>query len=210
MLNPIPDRYDMAHYAQTHFYRTGAAVEVGVFEGAFAKHNLKHWQGQYLMVDTWQHRDDGTTDKNDKDNNYWKSVEDKARMNTGFAGDRRTMIKGYSVEVADDQPNLLFDWVFLDAGHDYDSIKADLEAWWPKVRKGGLFSGDDYGLCVDDARLYPLTADRFERKIGGVARAFNWGTARALHEFCDKYKVQLNITWLNDFANPAWYIIKSA
>ena len=37
-----------------------------------------------------------------------------------------------------------FDVVYIDAGHDYDSVKADIGAWLPKVRKGGIICGDDY------------------------------------------------------------------
>ena len=36
------------------------------------------------------------------------------------------------------------DWVHLDARHDYQSVKADIQAWLPKVKRGGWLSGDDY------------------------------------------------------------------
>lgn len=36
------------------------------------------------------------------------------------------------------------DWVHLDARHDFDSIRADIEAWRPKIKPGGWLSGDDY------------------------------------------------------------------
>jgi hypothetical protein len=36
------------------------------------------------------------------------------------------------------------DWVHLDARHDYESVKADIVAWLPKVKPGGWLSGDDY------------------------------------------------------------------
>lgn len=36
------------------------------------------------------------------------------------------------------------DWVHLDARHDYAGLKADIEAWLPKVKLGGWLSGDDY------------------------------------------------------------------
>jgi len=36
------------------------------------------------------------------------------------------------------------EWVHLDARHDYASLKADIEAWLPKVKRGGWLSGDDY------------------------------------------------------------------
>lgn len=35
-------------------------------------------------------------------------------------------------------------WVHLDARHDYASLKSDIQAWLPKVRRGGWLSGDDY------------------------------------------------------------------
>lgn len=34
--------------------------------------------------------------------------------------------------------------IHLDAGHDYDSVSADLKAWWPVLAPGGLLVGDDY------------------------------------------------------------------
>ena len=42
------------------------------------------------------------------------------------------------------------DWVHLDARHDYDSVRADITAWLPKVKSGGWLTGDDY-----DAEKWP-------------------------------------------------------
>ena len=36
------------------------------------------------------------------------------------------------------------DFVFLDADHVYESIKRDIQAWLPKVKKGGVIAGHDY------------------------------------------------------------------
>ena len=36
------------------------------------------------------------------------------------------------------------DVVFLDADHSYEAVKADIRAWLPKVKPGGLLAGDDY------------------------------------------------------------------
>lgn len=36
------------------------------------------------------------------------------------------------------------DWVHVDARHDYDSVRADILAWRPKIKLGGWLSGDDY------------------------------------------------------------------
>lgn len=36
------------------------------------------------------------------------------------------------------------DFVFLDAFHDYQSVKEQIAAWTPKVRLGGFIGGDDF------------------------------------------------------------------
>lgn len=42
--------------------------------------------------------------------------------------------------------NESLDFVFIDASHDYFSVRADILAWLPKVRTGGVLAGDDYGV----------------------------------------------------------------
>jgi FkbM family methyltransferase len=41
-------------------------------------------------------------------------------------------------------PHHSLDFVYLDARHDYASVLEDLEAWFDKVRPGGVLSGHDY------------------------------------------------------------------
>lgn len=207
-MTPIPDRSDLAEYADNFFRQTCYAAEIGVFEGAFSAHNLKAWRDKYVMIDAWGHRPGDGQDKNDVDTDIWLQRMEKAIQVTDFAHDRRRVFKGLSVELAAGFPDWHFDWIFIDAGHDYENCKADLEAWWPKLRPGGLFSGDDYGLGADHDDLYPLTEKRFRAKFGDTAKIYNWGTARALNEFCTARNLQLHITWLNDTHNPAWYLIK--
>lgn len=37
-----------------------------------------------------------------------------------------------------------FDLIFIDGAHDYETVSKDLRAYWPKVKSGGWFAGDDY------------------------------------------------------------------
>jgi len=36
------------------------------------------------------------------------------------------------------------DFIFVDAGHSYAAVSADIANWLPKVRAGGWFGGHDY------------------------------------------------------------------
>lgn len=38
------------------------------------------------------------------------------------------------------------DFVYIDGNHRYEFVKADLDAYTPKIRPGGFLAGDDYGV----------------------------------------------------------------
>ena len=48
-----------------------------------------------------------------------------------------------TTEAADLFEDKSVDFVWVDAGHEYDDVLADLRAWWPKVCIGGVIGGDD-------------------------------------------------------------------
>ncbi|HQV57182.1 MAG TPA: class I SAM-dependent methyltransferase [Ilumatobacteraceae bacterium] len=60
------------------------------------------------------------------------------------AGQAVTLIVGSSVSSAALFADRSLDWVHLDASHDEPNVRADIQAWLPKVRPGGWLSGDDY------------------------------------------------------------------
>ena len=51
---------------------------------------------------------------------------------------------GDSVEAARLFRDQTFDFVFLDTIHLYEQTKRELEAWWPKLKTGGVFAGHDH------------------------------------------------------------------
>ena len=53
-------------------------------------------------------------------------------------------IKKDSILAANNFRNNYFDFVFLDANHNYENIKQDILAWNNKIRKGGMLAGHDY------------------------------------------------------------------
>jgi hypothetical protein len=64
-------------------------------------------------------------------------------VDCGYA-DKIMLIIADSIAASRLFKNESLEWVHLDARHDYAGLKADVEAWLPKVKRGGWLSGDDY------------------------------------------------------------------
>jgi cephalosporin hydroxylase len=54
--------------------------------------------------------------------------------------------------------------VFIDAGHEYEDVRTDIEAWWPKVKKGGTLAGHDYSVAD-----HPGVVKAVQEKFGNLA-----------------------------------------
>ena len=52
-------------------------------------------------------------------------------------------LKEDSVKAASIFKDEVCDFVYIDADHSYEAVKADILAWLPKVKVGGTISGDD-------------------------------------------------------------------
>ncbi len=74
--------------------------------------------------------------------------------------DRVTVCPGKSVDVVPRIP-AEFDVVFVDGAHDYESVRDDVMAAWPKLKPDGVFAFHDY-------RIYP---HEFPGWDAGVTRA---------------------------------------
>lgn len=62
----------------------------------------------------------------------------------GFT-DKFTLIEGNTWESAIMFQDNSVDFLFIDAGHDYDSAIRDITCWLPKMKKGSVMAGHDYG-----------------------------------------------------------------
>lgn len=59
------------------------------------------------------------------------------------APDNVEFMRMTSIEAAALVPNSSVDLVFLDTMHFYEDVIEDIDAWLPKIKRGGVFSGDD-------------------------------------------------------------------
>jgi|WetSurSiteA1Bulk_404760.scaffolds.fasta_scaffold00135_2 hypothetical protein len=124
-------------------------IEVGVWEGmsiSYLATLLKPRFGRIsiyavdLFDQTHVYKD------NHKINTKVPNIKEVYNNNLVSAGVRDMIfdIQGVSWEVSSDFEEKSVDFVFLDAGHDYDSICKDLLSWSPKIKSGGVLSGHDY------------------------------------------------------------------
>jgi cephalosporin hydroxylase len=51
-----------------------------------------------------------------------------------------------TVDSAKDFADDSLDFIWVDAGHEEHEVLADIKAWWPKLKTGGVMGGDDYPM----------------------------------------------------------------
>jgi hypothetical protein len=122
----------------------GTGVEIGVKRGRYSEFLLAHWRGRRLIsVDPWQEypkeSDSGRVYQWPFEQLYVDTQHRLARF-----GDRSEIWRTTSVEAAERVDLASVDFLYIDARHDHDSVLEDIEAWYPKVRPGGIIAGHDY------------------------------------------------------------------
>ena len=142
----MPTRWEVVcGLAMINGYKRGA--ELGVSTGRFSCFLLAHIDGMHMTaVDLWQPQPDKTGegaetyDKHPHEANYANFA---AHARKHFPG-RITIHRMRTVDAAALVEDGSLDFVFIDADHTYEGCKADIIAWTPKVREGGMISGHDY------------------------------------------------------------------
>jgi hypothetical protein len=83
-------------------------------------------------------------------------------------------IVGDSVAVAATYEDESLDFVFIDGDHRYEHVKADIEAWWPKVKPGGYIGGHD----STNEHVMSAVVEKFSDDV--LVRAMTWWEQRSL------------------------------
>jgi predicted O-methyltransferase YrrM len=182
----IPTREDFIKY----FKPTGLGLEVGVYEGEFSRFLLDNCPDlNLILLDCWQEQEpDIYKDYMNSKNEIQIQRINRTISNTINHYNRINLIKGFSDDFSKLFADNIFDFIFIDANHSYESVKKDLINWYPKVKNGGLFCGHDY----------------FDGSIGNGDVPF--GVKAAVDEFGIQNKI--NIYSTNESFLPTWFFVK--
>jgi hypothetical protein len=138
--------------------RDGAVfVEVGAYLGRSSLYLASRIQksGKKIRLyvvdrwDGWLYDDYGDDSDSDDESDGARESEDvfwHFIRNVRRAGVEDVI---YPLKMPSEQAASLFedgtlDFVFLDADHNYEAVRRDLEAWFPKVKRRGVLGGHDY------------------------------------------------------------------
>ena len=117
----------------------GSVIEVGCWKGKTTKELLEVCNKVYA-VDHFQGTTEDISGSLAKKCDVYKEFKNNVGNHPNLI-----VLKGDSVKMADSLNGEKADMVFIDAGHKYDEIKADIKAWLPRAKK--IISGHDY--CKD-------------------------------------------------------------
>lgn len=135
---PNVDRLDFAEWCEEWGLHTG--VEIGTERGVYAKSFCTRAPSVKLYcVDPWEaykgYREHVLQDRLD---GFYEETKER------LAGYNAELIRGYSVDVAKKFADESLDFVYIDGNHEFGHVVADLCAWVPKVKIGGIVAGHDF------------------------------------------------------------------
>jgi hypothetical protein len=123
----------------------GTFVEVGVWKGRSLAYFIveainANKNFNIYAVDTWEGSPEHKSDNAIINNTLFEEFTD----NLTSVKDKFKALQMTSKQASELFKNESIDGIFIDAAHEYEAVKEDLELWYPKVKSGGYFCGHDY------------------------------------------------------------------
>jgi predicted O-methyltransferase YrrM len=124
--------------------RSWRIAEIGAWKGRSTVGMAENTAGTVYAIDTWKGSDEWAHQSEiEQHPEGW--LYEEFCTNTKHL---RNVVpcKMPSLQAAEHfrQLGFTFDFIFIDASHDYGNVKADILAWKPLLAPGGVFSGHDY------------------------------------------------------------------
>lgn len=118
-------------------------VEVGSWKGKSSAYMAveianSEKEIEFFCIDTWE----GGPDH--------QGMEELSQLYETFLNNMKPVenyyshLKTTSLEAVEKFEDNSLDFVFIDASHEYEDVKNDINAWLPKVKPGGILAGHDY------------------------------------------------------------------
>jgi predicted O-methyltransferase YrrM len=81
------------------------------------------------------------------------------------------VLKKNSWEIVETYKDESLDFVFIDARHDYLSVRKDLQVWFPKIKPGGIIAGHDYYINMG---VFPAVHEFFQNEQNVEQHGNSW------------------------------------
>ena len=153
--------------------------ELGIWKGKMSQKLLELIPNLHLiMVDRWEcpPPDDSFYQSGSQialvNQEVFDAAFEEAMERTNPYASRCDVYRMLSVQAAAEIKDDSLDFVFIDGDHSYEGVKADIQAWYPKVKEKSWISGHDWGK---------LNKGNVEKAV----REF----------FNDKFELGCNSTW---------------
>ena len=131
--------------AMIDHYGCRIGLEIGVADGTFSEFILEKSKIKLLYsMDIWLVHYRG------KMNRVMTGCKDgdltmrSACLKLERYGERSVMVRASSQTRFDMFPDDYFDFIHIDGAHKFDFVDKDIRNFYPKIKKGGLFTGHDY------------------------------------------------------------------
>jgi predicted O-methyltransferase YrrM len=118
----------------------GVGVELGSWLGESSSVLAKHCNKLYC-VDSWQGNKDTALQQVAQGSDIYSTFMSNIRE---LGINNIVPIKGDTSSAAVTFGDGSVDFIYIDADHTYSGVTRDIEAWWPKLKVGGLMAGHDF------------------------------------------------------------------